>query len=105
MELRSLHAGPMYPCHSHIRSLLLSQEQAFSAIQIYGILYIPDDGSGPMSDFEWDAAKNRVNRAKHGVGFELAQHAFLDPLRVIAEDIDHGGGEQRYFCFGRIGAP
>ena len=55
-----------------------------------------------MFDFEWDAAKDRVNRAKHGIGFELAQHAFRDPLRVIAEDLDHGGGEQRYFCFGRV---
>ena len=54
-----------------------------------------------MSDFEWDAAKDWVNRAKHGVGFELAQHAFLDPFRVIAGDLDHGGEEQRYFCFGR----
>jgi uncharacterized protein len=55
-----------------------------------------------MSDFEWDGAKDRVNRAKHGIGFELAQRAFLDPLRVIAEDLDHGGDEQRYFCFGRV---
>ena len=55
-----------------------------------------------MSDFGWDAAKDRVNRAKHGVGFELAQTAFLDQSRVIAEDLDHSGDEQRYFCFGRV---
>ncbi len=55
-----------------------------------------------MSDFEWDAAKDRANRAKHGVAFEQAQHAFLDRSRVIAEDVDHSGGEQRYFCFGRV---
>ena len=55
-----------------------------------------------MSDFEWDAAKDEVNRAKHGIAFELAQRAFLDPLRVIAEDLDHSGGEQRYFCSGRV---
>lgn len=55
-----------------------------------------------MSDFEWDPVKDRVNRAKHGIGFELAQLAFNDPLRVIAEDLDHGGGEQRYFCFGLV---
>lgn len=54
-----------------------------------------------MSDFEWDAAKDRVNRAKHGVGFELAQTAFLDRSRVIAEDL-HSGDEPRYFCFGRV---
>lgn len=56
-----------------------------------------------MPDFEWDAAKDRINRAKHGIGFELAQHAFLDPFRVIAEDLEHGGEERRYFCFGRVG--
>ena len=55
-----------------------------------------------MSDFEWDGAKDRINRAKHGVGFELAQLAFLDQHRVIAEDLDHSGAEQRYFCFGRV---
>jgi hypothetical protein len=43
--------------------------------------------SQSMPDFEWDAAKDSVNRVKHGIGFELAQRAFLDPLRVIAEDL------------------
>ncbi len=55
-----------------------------------------------MSDFEWDAAKDRINRAKRGVAFEQAQQAFLDPNRVIAEDLDHSRGEQRYFCFGVV---
>ncbi len=55
-----------------------------------------------MPDFEWDAAKDRINRAKHGVAFEQAQRAFLDPKRVIAEDLDHSRGEQRYFCFGVV---
>jgi uncharacterized DUF497 family protein len=58
-----------------------------------------------MSDepsFEWDAAKDRVNRLKHGVGFLEAQHAFFDPHRVIAEDLSHSGTEQRYFCFGIV---
>ena len=40
-----------------------------------------------MPDFEWDAAKDGVNLVKHGVGFEFAQLAFLDPSRVIAEDL------------------
>jgi uncharacterized DUF497 family protein len=52
--------------------------------------------------FEWDAAKDRLNRAKHGVSFVLAQYAFFDPRRVIAEDLKHGGGEKRYFCFGAV---
>lgn len=53
--------------------------------------------------FEWDPAKDRANCAKHGVAFALAQYAFFDPRRVIAEDLDHSGEEPRYFCFGRVG--
>jgi uncharacterized protein len=53
--------------------------------------------------FEWDVAKDRINRAKHGVSFVLAQTAFFDPRRVIAEDLAHSSAEPRYFCFGRVG--
>ncbi len=35
--------------------------------------------------------------------FEMAQHAFADPNRVIAEDLAYSKAEKRYFCFGRIG--
>jgi len=52
--------------------------------------------------FEWDEAKNRANRIKHGVSFIEAQYAFRDPRRVIAEDVDHSGAEARYFCFGEV---
>ena len=52
--------------------------------------------------FEWDVAKDRTNRAKHGVSFAQAQGAFFDPRRVIAEDLSHGVAEQRYFCFGWV---
>jgi uncharacterized DUF497 family protein len=54
------------------------------------------------ADFEWDSTKDSVNRRKHGVGFQQAQHAFLDHNRVIAEDLSHSGNEQRYFCFGFV---
>jgi uncharacterized protein len=52
--------------------------------------------------FEWDSAKDRANRAKHGVSFKLAQTAFVDPRRVIAEDLEHSAAERRYFCFGMV---
>ena len=52
--------------------------------------------------FEWDEAKDRSNRIKHGVCFELAQRAFLDPRRVLVPDLGHSGGEERYFCFGQV---
>lgn len=52
--------------------------------------------------FEWDDAKDRANLVKHHVPFALAQLAFFDPRRVIAEDLAHSGAEQRYFCFGKV---
>jgi uncharacterized DUF497 family protein len=56
-----------------------------------------------MAEFEWDERKDRLNRIKHRVAFADAQRAFLDPKRVIAEDLSHGGSERRYFCFGTVG--
>ncbi len=50
--------------------------------------------------FDWDQDKADKNQKKHGVSFALAQLAFADSKRVIAEDLSHGSGEQRYFCFG-----
>jgi uncharacterized DUF497 family protein len=53
--------------------------------------------------FEWDETKDCSNRLKHGVSFAEAQKAFFDLRRVVAEDLEHSGGERRYFCFGRVG--
>ncbi len=52
--------------------------------------------------FEWNEDKNRENKEKHGVSFELAQYAFVDPNRVIAEDLKHSNREKRYYCFGKV---
>ena len=52
--------------------------------------------------FEWDPDKDRENQQKHGVAFAIAQFAFADPIRVIAEDLSHSSGEKRYNCFGRV---
>jgi len=52
--------------------------------------------------FEWDQRKDAENQAKHGIPFVLAQYAFADPKRVIAEDTGHSTKEDRYFCFGRV---
>ena len=56
------------------------------------------------ASFEWDERKDAENQAKHGIPFALAQYAFADPKRVIAQDTAHSAREQRYFCFGRVGA-
>jgi len=54
------------------------------------------------TDFEWDEEKNTENRRKHGVRFKIAQYAFIDPKRVIAEDLTHSKTEKRYYCFGKV---
>lgn len=54
--------------------------------------------------FEWDPTKDQENQDKHGVPFAVAQLAFADARRVIAEDLSHSSSEKRYFCFGRVGA-
>jgi uncharacterized protein len=52
--------------------------------------------------FEWDEHKAAENQRKRGVSFTLAQQAFLDAKRVIARDLTHSKGEQRYYCMGRV---
>ena len=52
--------------------------------------------------FDWDENKDEENPSKHGVSFSLAQHAFLDPLRVIVEDVSHSSDEDRFCCIGRV---
>jgi uncharacterized DUF497 family protein len=56
-----------------------------------------------MDSFEWDEAKNEANQGKHGVSFETAQEAFLDPKRIIALDKTHSSHEKRYYCMGKVG--
>jgi len=53
--------------------------------------------------FDWDPGKDRENQSKHGVSFAIAQFAFADPRRVIAEDLSHSSSEKRYYFFGEVG--
>ncbi len=52
--------------------------------------------------FEWDDEKDKENQDKHNVSFSLAQLAFLDPHRIIAEDINHSLEEERFYCIGHV---
>jgi len=55
-----------------------------------------------MVTFEWDADKEKVNIAKHGVTFTDAQRVFQDVHRKIFIDAKHGEQEDRYFCIGKV---
>ena len=52
--------------------------------------------------FEWDEEKDKENQVKHKVSFSLAQRAFLDPYRVIVENVNHSTEEERFYCIGRV---
>jgi uncharacterized DUF497 family protein len=57
----------------------------------------------PRTRFEWDPRKDDENQEKRGVAFAVAQLAFADPRRVIAEDLSHSSSERRHYCFGWVG--
>ena len=50
--------------------------------------------------FEWDEAKNRKNRRKHGVPFEEAQTVFFDENAMRFFDPDHSSKEDRFLMLG-----
>jgi uncharacterized DUF497 family protein len=53
--------------------------------------------------FVWDEVKNRSNKAKHGVGFDLAKLVFDDPFHLSVPDrYEHG--EERWHTIGFVGA-
>lgn len=52
--------------------------------------------------FEWDEDKNLRNQMKHGVSFDLAQHAFDDPFALSAQD-RYENGEDRWQTLGMVG--
>jgi uncharacterized protein len=45
--------------------------------------------------FDWDPRKARSNRQKHGVSFEEAATASLDPDGLDGEDLEHSVFEAR----------
>ena len=54
------------------------------------------------SDFEWDAAKARLNDQKHGLGFEFALCVFRDPKRYEYDVIRPEDGEIRLKVLGSV---
>ena len=53
--------------------------------------------------FEWDPAKDKTNRAKHGLSFDEAAELFkagVDYLEIYDED--HSGEEDRFIAVGPI---
>ena len=51
--------------------------------------------------FEWDPAKEAINRAKHGVAFEVAERVWDDPDHLILFD-RYENGEERWHAVGLV---
>ena len=45
--------------------------------------------------FDWDPRKAKSNRLKHRVSFEEAATAFLDPVGLDGDDVEHSENEKR----------
>jgi uncharacterized DUF497 family protein len=50
--------------------------------------------------FDWDEAKNRANRKKHGIWFEEAVSVFADSHARLFVDPDHSDDEEREVILG-----
>ncbi|MBI2433153.1 MAG: BrnT family toxin [Candidatus Hydrogenedentes bacterium] len=50
--------------------------------------------------FDWDARKDLLNIAKHGIGFERASTVFLDPNAISVYDEMHSQMEDRWVTLG-----
>jgi uncharacterized DUF497 family protein len=55
---------------------------------------------GMAFTFEWDDRKARSNLRKHGVSFEEAATAFIDPNSLTITDPDHSVDEDRFVLLG-----
>ena len=55
-----------------------------------------------MPNFQWDADKNRTNKAKHGISFETASLIRDDPDYLAIRDAIYDGAE-RWLSVGTVG--
>jgi len=46
--------------------------------------------------FDWDRAKDEINRLKHGITFREAASCFADSMGIEVEDIKHSDSERRW---------
>ncbi len=53
-------------------------------------------------NFEWDSEKDRLNKIKHGISFEVATQIFDDDNRVEFFDELHSTVEDRWQVIGKV---
>ena len=50
--------------------------------------------------FEWDDAKNIINKQKHNISFEEAKTVFYDENALVIDDPEHSYDEERFIILG-----
>src|SRR6185312_3995528 len=55
-----------------------------------------------MHGFAWDEGKNRINKKRHKLTFEVARLVFEDPFALTAEVYVDENGEPRYQTLGLV---
>ena len=53
-----------------------------------------------MYYFEWDEAKNTLNKANHGIDFTEASTVFFDEKAILFDDPEHSEDEDRFILLG-----
>ncbi|OGQ89557.1 MAG: hypothetical protein A2289_07215 [Deltaproteobacteria bacterium RIFOXYA12_FULL_58_15] len=70
-----------------------------SHLTVHTSAYILKD----MYCFEWDEAKSRANKLKHGISFETATLIFQDPNILSVLDRRFEYDEERWISIGEVG--
>ena len=69
---------------------------------VHKIVYTNNQKETRMT-FEWNENKNKINKKKHGVSFEMAVRVYLDEKRIEKIDIEHSTlEEERTNVLGRV---
>lgn len=69
---------------------------------VHKIVYTDKQEETQMT-FEWDQNKNKINKKKHGVSFEMAVRVFSDDKRIEKTDMTHSTlEEERTNIIGRV---
>jgi len=71
------------------RSAPLNIERRYAVLRLY-----------IQMRYEWDEEKNRWNRRKHGISFEMAALAFEDERCLVRPDRIDETGERRWHAIG-----
>jgi uncharacterized protein len=81
--------------YSERYSLLLLSQKFTNYLELPGI------SNRRIMEFEWDENKNRINKLKHDIDFQIAKGVFEDKGRIKAEDNRIDYGETRWISIGK----